>query len=321
MRYMVEKENWIKLNYTDKDINKRLTRLSSEDLRGSEYTCHFNQNEDFFINLSKDIEIPSFNIHHDIRQKSPTIDYLNKLKNIIPQIIDTAPDLLYEMTWFFDNTEILKPSFFRLYKFGDDHYLYLLRFNLICRQNEMKVISNGTNDRTPVFETHKLYLESDFIPLDEVRMIHDKIDSFKVKKLISETWLGEEGRGYFLQGIWIDSDLSKFFTRLVAPEKGRIYPYFPYTCKYQSICQTIIPPTRGARKKLLPLLHDFIKYIGPYMDTIQEQLKEREFSETLEIFQKFKRNVPDNLKDQYCNVKSEIYLNENEQREYVIEFN
>ncbi len=82
-----------------------------------------------------------------------------------------------------------------------------------------------------------------------------------VEQMISDTWIGETGRGYFIQGIWMDADLNKFFTKLVIPQGKRIYPYYPFTSKYRTICHNPIGISSAQRREAIPRLHRFIDFL------------------------------------------------------------
>ncbi len=307
----------IRLHYTDKEINEV---LGGKNAQGLPYSKHFNQNEEFFLAIEKDFSIPHLPIHHDVRNSTPTKEYLAQLRKAISAIAAMFPDVFDELTYFFDPGEILKPCFFRLYKVGESQYLYLLRIDLAFRPNEYEIINKGSNDQTPEYKTRHLFLEANFIPLQDIQVTDGKIQCFRIRQTISQTWIGETGRGYFVQGIWIDNDLTKFFTKLFLPKGKRVYPFYPFICKYKTICQTVVDLSPEGRRKSLPLLHKAIEFLSPQMETIQKSMRETPFSENLETFKTLKEQVPSAWEKVWETLTVEPYLNEKDMKEFKLEY-
>jgi hypothetical protein len=280
---------------------------------------HFSHSEDFFLQLTDDFTVPHFRIHHDVRQLKPSPEYITGLKAVTEQIVRLAPQVLKELTYYFDPAEILRPCFYRVYRIEESHYLYLLRVDLMARPAEGVVIERGTNDVTPLYRSRKLFLEPTVIPLDGVARIDNRVSGFKIRQTVSQTWIGEFGRGYFQQGIWMDADLTRFFTRLFLPANKKTYPYFPYLCKYKTVCQSLINLSPEDRAKAVPLLHRSLRFLLPVMDRIQEEIKGQSFSEELASFRELKQQVPDSWYDAWRNIRIESYLNDAEMKEFRIE--
>lgn len=253
-------EHQIRLNYSDPEIN---ALLKSADRSGEDLSRHFNQNEEFFLKLPTEFYVPSFPIHHDVRIPTPTLRYLETLKLVLNSVVPLAPQLFSGLTYFFDPTDTLRPGFFQLYRLGDTHYLYLLKIDLGYKASEHEVIQPGTNDSTPEYRSSKLFLEGIVIPLTSVHSEGGKVSGFSIKQTISQTWIGETGRGYFVQGIWIDYELTKFFSKLFFPSDKRAYPFYPFQCRYRTICSTVIETSAESRKSNPPLLHRAVQFVEP----------------------------------------------------------
>ena len=217
--------NEIKVVYTDSAVNAILKNIKQAS--PVPYTMHFSQNEDFFIQLKSEIFVPQLPIHHDIRSTSPAKTYIPLIVQVIEQISVLIPDLFDGLTYFFDPAEVLKPCFYKLYKVDESIYLYIIRIDLNPHILEVTVKQNGNNDLTASYFTKRLYLESELIPLESIVMENGNLPRFLIDQIISQTWIGETGRGYMVHGIWMDTDLSKFFTKAFIPQGKKLYPYFP----------------------------------------------------------------------------------------------
>ncbi len=139
----------------------------------------------------------------------------------------------------------------------------MLRVDLMMRATESRVTERGTNDLTPAYASNHLFLEASIIPLEEVVRQGDRVKGFRIRQTISQTWIGEFGRGYFQQGIWMDADLTKFFSRLFLPVNKKTYPYYPYQCRYKTVCQSVIGLDPDSRAKAVPLLQRSLDFLLP----------------------------------------------------------
>jgi hypothetical protein len=316
---MDELLNEIRVAYPDTEINSVLSTIP-EYARGVPCTIKYNHSEELFIELESDLTVPRFPIHHDIHSDVPSATYAYALKSFIQELVDLLPDVFHGLTYYFDPSEPLKPHFYKLYKVENSLYLFLLRIDLVFRHFQGEVIEAGSNDITPAFRTKRIFLESEFIPLEAVMWELGKARAFRIRQLISNTWIGETGRGYLLHGIWMDNDLSKFFSKIVLPESSRTYPYYPLFCKYKTICAQAMPPDSDRRKRMLPLLHRVISFITPEIEKIQESLKDPGgFSESLPIFVELRSRVPVSWKETLKDVSIRSYLNERDMKEYTLE--
>jgi hypothetical protein len=313
---MEELTNIIFVNHVDKEMAEMFGTVS---VQSNIYDKCYTGNEEFFLRLRDKYLVPHFPIHHDVRKSEPESHYLTALKTSFERLIPLVSDVFAGCTYFFDPGEIMKPCFFRLYKIEEKSYLYLVRVDLTCRPQYGDITEWGNNDITPEYLTACLFLEAHFIPLDEVQLINGKVAAFKIKQTISETWIGEHGRGYLLRGIWIDDELTKFFTKLFLPEGLHSYPYYPFLCKYKTMCLNLINLSPKEREKELPYLHRALSFIVPSMRKIEESMKSKKFSETLDIFQALKKKVPAYWSDVFGSLRIRAYLNRNNMKEFEIE--
>jgi hypothetical protein len=316
--YMEQLANEIRLGYADKIVNDLLAAPRAG--AAAPYGLRYNQGEEAFVELAEPYTVPSFPIHHDVRRDEPDPGYLSSLRAWIESLLQAAPDFFYDLVYFFDPAEILKPCFFKTYRNGNEYYLYLLRVNLAFRPLESEQIERGDNDRTSAYRSRRLYMESDFIPLESGPPGDDEPAVFSVKQTIAQTWIGETGRGYFQHGIWMDSELTKFFSKLFLPTGTRCYPFYPFTCKYKTLCMTVPDPTAETRRRLLPYLGFALEFLAPEMSRIQDALRAANFSETLPIFTELRSKVDESRREPWTRLRVTPYLNADEQKEFRVEF-
>ena len=313
---MEQISNEIRVSYSDPAVNSTLEEIGDQ---ARPVSRHFNQSEDFFLKLENEYTVPHLPIHHDVRSPVPGREYLAALNGVVRQIAALAPQVLKDLTYFFDPAEILRPCFFSVSRVGESLYLYLLRIDLVMRAAESVVIERGTNDLTPHYRSRRLFLEDTIIPVHEVVKEGDRVRAFKVLQTISQTWIGEQGRGYFVQGIWMDTDLTKFFSRLFLPPNKKTYPYYPYLCKYKTVCQSVVTLSPEGRRAAVPLLHRALTFLAPFMEEIQAEMKNSSFSEEMPVFRQLKQKVPAAWYEPWNGLRVESYLNEAEMREFKVE--
>jgi hypothetical protein len=306
----------IELHYTDPYINELLRRPTDQS---GDYSRRFTTTEEFFLAVSQPIEVPSFPIHHDYRRKTPSEEYTIALRRVVEQLAAQLPQVFHGLRHFFDPGEILKPSFFQVYRVGDQQYLYLVRVNIQYDPARHETVERTSNDATAVYRTSRVIIDADLVPLETIRSTNGRIEAFVVDQPISQTWIGETGRGYFVQGIWIDRELTKFFSKLVLPPGKRTYPYYPVTCKYRSICYAMTQLEAERRKLWVVRHHQIRKALTPHIETIQRCLKHEDFSEDLQLFEEIKRRVPQKWYDWYRDLRVSAYLNEKDMREFILE--
>lgn len=305
----------IPVSFTDNGINQMLQRETTET---PSYSRHFNQAEDFFLKTSREFEIPSFPIHHDVRLTEPKPEYLATLTTVIDRIQPLLPDLFRGLTYMFDPAEILRPTFFQIFRVAGETYVYLLKLDLVFRPQNHIVVERGSNDMTAVYKTNELILEVGLIPVKTVHSENGKLTGFDIEQLISDTWIGETGRGYFVQGIWLDTDLTKFFSKLFIPRGRRLYPYYPFSSKYRTVTHAPIAIDLDSRRKAVPMLHRVKHFLMPHLEEIQKVLREDEFSEGLDTFQRIKAMVPDEWMHFWDDFSLDMYLNDRDMKEFEV---
>lgn len=314
---MEARVNELRVGASDPEIDRILDRPSSDGMLSP--LRHYNQTEDFFLALSHPFTVASIPIHHDIANPRPGDRYAAALRETLGNVVPLAPHVFAGLTYFFDPADVLHPAFFKVYRIEDAQYLYLLKVDLSFRAQDGEILDRGTNDVTTTYRTRHLFLESFFVPLAGVNTQGDRVTSFAVRQTISQTWIGETGRGYFVQGIWMDLDLTRFFSKLFVPGGTRLYPFYPFVCKYKTVCQNVVDHESEARKARLPFLHGALKFLQPRLPEIQEALRGTQFSENLEPFRRIKAEVPPSLSATWSEYTVETYLNARDMKEYRLE--
>jgi hypothetical protein len=237
-------------------------------------------------------------------------------------VYDSVPSVFQGLRYFFDPTDILKVRFFRPYTHEDETYLYLLTLDLGFRSLENNVIEWGDNDTTPLYKTKNLFLESLLVPVlgsESGSVEEGHVKKFPVRQTLSETWIGETGSGYWAKGIWMDDDLTKFFSKLILPPGKSTYPFYPLVCRYKTVCQSLIDLSDSGRHVRLYLLHEALRFLGPHMAAVQESLKGRRFSKDIPVFKRLQREIPSDWRDVYDDVNIQSYLNAGGMREFAVE--
>ncbi len=310
--------NEIRLSYSDPRINALAS--AAGEAPDSPYRMRYGKNEEYFLEFPGVIEIPHFPIHHDVRVPEPAASYLAPLRVFLEQLVRLLPSTFRDLSHIFDPAETLKPGFYHLYRIQDSLYLFILRADILNRPLETELLEPGTNDLTPSYRTRRLYIESEMIPLERIERQGGRELAFSVRQLLSNTWIGETGRGYQVRGIWMDADLSKFLSHLVLPEGKRLYPFLPLFCKYKTVCAFVPVPESSSRKRILPLLHRILEFLEPETERIQTILKASAFSEANEDFRALRNRVPPSWKETYRDVSVTPYLNERDDKEYELAY-
>ncbi len=281
--------------------------------------CRYSQNEDQFAILDAPFEVPALPIHHGFQNPVPPAGYVEALASVVRQVASAAPWLLGGTRWFFDPVNILAPAFFRVARFGDRDYLYLARLDLACRPLESEILEPGGNSRTHRYRTAHLYYESDWYPLAPEAPKGDR-DPLEFDQIVPVTWKGESGEGYMIHGIWMDSDINKFFSKLVLPAGARNHPFYPVTCKHRCVSLNALglEPSRNGRGP--GALHGIREWLEPELDSILQDLQAASFSELMPLFKEIKARVPAGLGDPWSGLRIVADLNERDQKEYTVEF-
>lgn len=314
---MDQLQNEIRVASLDPEINALLASIPAE-AEDCEYGILFNQAEELHLALPSELLFPKLPIHHDVHIPEAPASYARALRGFMEELVRLLPATFRGLTYYFDPAEILKPCFYRLYKVEESVYLFHLRINLAQHPFEGEVLEPGSNDFTPAYRCAKLWVESEILPLEAVMWEHGRVKAFRIRQLISNTWIGETRRGYYVQGIWMDDELSRFFTKLFLPEGTRIYPWFPVFCKYKTVCATSPTPGPEGRKRILPLLHRAISFIGPEMERIQRSLKDQDFSDKMPEFLELRARVPSSWREVFRGFATRPYLNGRDMKEYAL---
>jgi len=302
----------IDFSCTGEAINRILQRkISIPPANTRKYSCRFNQNEDQFLLLEKPLTVPALPVHHDIDNPNPPDGYMDKIAAVCEYLMDNCPELAAGTRWFFDAAAIHTPSFYRITNIDGQNYLYLLMIDLTCRPLDSTVTEQGTNNRTHAYTTNRIYFECDYFPLAS---IGSDGNSATLLQTIPVTWKGEAGQGYMIHGIWMDSDINKFFSKLILPAGKRNHPYYPVTCKQHCV-------TMNAFGQNGPeLLHRIREFIEPALNPILQDLQTAPFSELMPLFSKLRSGMPPEFGKRWENLTVQTYLNEREQKEYTVEF-
>ena len=325
---MEQSQNEIRVAWLDREINRLLAAIpdgTGPDKPGPEAAgespprAGYNQNEDFFFFLPEQMVIPSLPVHHDIEVQKPEEAYIQPVREIISLLAARLPSVFQGLTYFFDPSEISKISFFRLYKIEDSVYLYYFRIDLSLHPLDAEIIEAGRNDATASYRTNRLFAESMLIPLEAVEWDNGKVRGFRVRQLISSTYIREERRFYGRQGLWKDAALTKFFSRLVLPEGARTYPFFPLSCKFKTVCAEVPVLAPQYRRNALPILHRSIAFLSPEMQNIESSLKSGEFSDKMPLFAEMRARVPGPWMDIFRGYATKAYLNDRDMKEFSLE--
>jgi hypothetical protein len=301
-------------------ISKRIDNILATKKENSAFTYQFNHNEESFIKLDTSFTVPHFPIHHDSSVSTPDKTYLESLEELMKQIITHTSSIFSNLTYFFDQTEIFHPCFYQVYKYKEQLYLYLVRMDLLFRPSEGTIIEAGSNDVTSSYRTNNLYLESDLIPITGYTSNNGNISGFNIEQNISDTWIGESGRGYLLEGIWMDQELTKYLSRLFLPVGKKAYPYYPFTCKYRTFCHTLADLSLKGRKQHLLYLHTARAFALPRLEKIQDELKKNIFNTNLPEYIIMKNQVPDFWNKVWEKLNVKTYLNDKDMKEFLVEF-
>jgi hypothetical protein len=312
---MTETRETFSLWYTEKGLEAWIPQ-GVEPV--SEYTRHFTQREEFFLKLPEEYVVPSFDVHHDIEVKRPSAGYMDSLRRVVGTLVGRLPGVFEGLTYSFDPANTLIPEFFRVYKVGDRHYMYLLKLELRARPGTYRMIRPGTNLVTPEYATDHVFLEPIILSLDRSSVGDDTVRRFWIKKNLSNTYIGERGEGIYRQGLWADHEISKFVSKLLLPVEKSYYPYFPFQCKFESFVYEPIAVEESARKDEIRVFANALGFVEPHLDTIQKVLKKRSFDPRAPYFAELKSRIPDQWYDRWRGLELEPYLTETELKEYRI---
>jgi hypothetical protein len=305
----------IRVGHREPSINALLPGIASDD---TPWTRRFNQNEELFVELESEISVPSLPIHHDVREPLPSAEYVESVRHVVLQLCAGAPGMLRGLTFTFHPSDVLHAHFHKLYACAEgDCYLYLLAVDLAYRASEHSATARGTNDRTAAYRGRRLFVEGLLVPV--LRPGDQGASSFAVQPAFSQTWLGERGKGYFRQGIWIDQDLTRFFSKLFLPAGTRAYPFYPFVCRYRTLCAALMDLAPPARESRLPYLRSALEFIAPARERIESELRTAGFSEDMPFFRELKASLPQQWQSFYRGLRLKAYLNAEGSKEFAVE--
>ena len=307
--------NVISILNTNNEISQIIKNYKEKQLP---YTMHFSQNEDFFLKIRKTVIIPQFKIHHDVKNPYPDDEYLSNMVSIIEELFPYINCLIKDTSYYFDPAEPLRPVFYKLYTFEEKYYLYLVRFDFSFKPHDCEILKKGNNDITHKFKTENIFLDIDILPVEKVIERDADIIDFHIRQSISQTWIGETGRGYFIQGIWMDSELTKFFTNIFLPNDKLSYPYFPFFCKYRTLIHFPLQFEPLHREKHISILDRSYNFLLPFMREIENVFKDFLFSKEMDIYKNIKEKIDTNWYNDFSSLKIDRYLNNRGMKEYEI---
>ncbi|GAB1484012.1 hypothetical protein MASR2M78_28290 [Treponema sp.] len=90
--------NEIRPGYADKIINDTLA--AQVGVSSPSYTRHFNQGEEYFLELEQTYMVPNLPIHHDVRQDIPSDAYLIPLREWVKSLLPVSPPFFKDLTYF-----------------------------------------------------------------------------------------------------------------------------------------------------------------------------------------------------------------------------
>ncbi len=298
-------------------MDDRLNRLcaelhSADDAVG--VTMHLDEAERFFLRLPERIQVPSFPIHHQMDIETPPDTYRRSLYELIRQIAREVPGLLAGLTYHFDPRHIFHPVFLRTEEVKNTPVIVRVQFDLGISPKRHAIERAATNDKTAQYVTRDIYTDIDIVPAHRVPGAVPEI-----RRVINNTWIGETGRGYIAQGIWMDRDLSRFFSALVEADGRSLYPYLPFSCRFGSISHR--PPawrrsdvSRAAER--LTVLHEILT---PIIDDITGVLQFEAFSRSHSLFKRIRKSVPAWLREAFESVDIRAYLRDDGRKEFYID--
>jgi hypothetical protein len=301
--------------HTDREMDS----LLAPGHGGLDLPMRFNQNEEFFLVLPEPVTVPSLPIHHDIQQKGPGVSRRTVMATVLMQLGKLVPGLLDGFQWFFDASECLRICFHQFTELDGTVYLTLLRIDLAYRPLIHRLVAAGNNDQTAAYATDRLFLDVDIVPLKGMRRQENLIE-MSIRQTVTETWIGETGRGYFVQGIWLDRELTKFFSKLFLPAGKRLFPYFPVNCKFRAVCGQPFRLDTAGRRQAVGILHDCRRFLEGRVPAIEKALHRNPFSEDLPLFQQLRSESPEQVRRIYQPLCMRSYLNQQEMKEYELTY-
>ncbi|MCL2293912.1 MAG: hypothetical protein FWC36_03495 [Spirochaetes bacterium] len=311
--------NVISIQHISNDINEIIKNPHVPDKgQPPPYTMHFSQNEDFFLKIKKTVTIPHFKIHHDVKNPYPDDEYTTNLASVLKEVLPFINSVIAGTEYFFDPTESLRPVFYKLYNIEERSFLYLVRLDLSFKPHNCEILEKGNNDITHKFSTENIFVDIDILPIEKVIKGDTNTSDYFIKQSISQTWVGETGRGYFIRGIWMDSELTKLFTNVFLPDNTLSYPYYPFICKYRTLTYSPLQFEPLYREKHILILDRSYSFLFPFMKEIENLFKDYLFCKEMDIYKIIKEKIDTTWYNDFSSLKIDRYLNKQGMKEYEI---
>lgn len=271
----------------------------------------FNEEGRFFFRVPIAISIPSFPVHHDLHNETPPDDYTARLVSILNELTAQVPELFAGTRMYFDPARAFQPFFQRLLSTSAPPMALRVQLDLRVQPEHDQIIRSADNDYTAEYITRDIYADAELVPVKE--------DGLTIEQLLNPTWIGERGRGYTAQGIWIDRDITRFFTALVEPAPARLYPYYPFSSRFRSL--THRPPSWKQRDVELSTerLRQMSAAVVPLIPDIEHTFRTRSFSRDLPLLQELSGCIPPWIRESFEGVRCRRSLTSDGQMEYTLE--
>lgn len=234
--------------------------------------------------LREPLRIPSLPIHHHFQKAEPSSSYLTAIEGWLHRLRRLLPESFLGMQWGFEPSNALSPALFE--EVGP--FLMVIRFDLSFRRAFHRLVKRGDNDRTAEYETDRVFFTFDFLPLLPKQR---EAGCYDVRPLFDTTWVGEKGRGYYLQGIWMDDSLTEFFSRLVHPDLEISFPYYPLRCRFRSLSANTPNLDQGTRSRLVHLLQKILDLPDNVFKEIQITLKNQDRISGADLIQTYRQKL------------------------------
>ncbi len=292
-------------------INSLLADLDTDEIPAS---SHFTADERFFLKLPEAVEIQSFPIHHDVRKNTPPKRFLDSMISTLSSLTDHVPGLFRGCTYTFDPAYPLEPLFYRILRNNGERYVYMFKLALSYSPAAHEVVRRGSNDVSPSYRTNRLPVDSFLLPL-----VQADAGTLKIRRYISSTWIGETGRGYLTQGIWMDRDFTRILSQIVLKEHAKTHPWYPVCVRQNTLGYAPVEHTRHAIDSLLPHIARLEAFFAPHMSEIETLLRNGEKTRIAELADELTARYPPDERKRYTQFQTKAYLNEFDQKEYRIE--
>lgn len=275
----------------------------------------FTQQEDFFLVLDRPVVVEAFGIHHDVHNLLPSERYLHVVRSAVKAWSEQVPGIFHGLSWFFDPKDLFHPLFVQVFTARDKRYLFLLRADLTFRGRHGEILERGGNDTTPRYSTRCLFLESEVLPLESLETLGGE-RRVSLTKLFPFTWQGEEGRGYFVTGRWLDQEITKLLSRAALAPGVKSFPCYPLRCRYETLSSRCLNPGFTGRQRAAAVLSAAWPLVSVWADRIQSELRDDPFREDHPLVAALREDWAGRLENAWGAFRTEAYLNESEQKEY-----